>query len=506
MKKFRTLKYRPFCYLYNKMKLVLRKWLFCLILGSIIAIVGAQNPSKIKIFTTQKSNDTSTFVQQYVDSFYSTISMQPTESEVFIVLNTKKQFQTYLGMGAAITDAAAETYGKLSVSDKKKLMQLYFSEKEGLGYKLIRTNMNSCDFSSESYTYVKENDQDLSSFSIQHDMKFKIPMIQDAIKCAGLESKVYISPWSPPAYMKSNKNMLHGGSLLPEFYPLWSKYFVKYIQALEKEKIPVWGLTIQNEPMATQIWESCIFTAEQEKLFLRNHLGPTLKQSGLGDKKIIVWDHNRDLMYHRAAAILGDSLANSYVWGIGYHWYETWTGADPLHENLGKVQQLDPSKKMLFTEGCKEKFQFNAIQDWKLGEKYAMNIIQDFNQGVVGWTDWNLLLDDKGGPNHVGNYCFAPIHIGFEGVKKEAVARFYITNAFYYLGHFSKFLKVGAKRIESVVSRSTLKSTAFINPTGQKVMVVLNSGNEEIAYKILVDENTFSVKIPAHGIQSITLN
>lgn len=477
-----------------------------MVLSSFSGIVVAQSPSKIIVYTTQKSIDSTIFIKQRVDSIYSTVMEQPKESEIFIQLNAQKQFQTYVGMGAAITDAAAETYGKLSVSEKKKVMQLFFSEKEGLGYKLIRTNMNSCDFSSESYTYVKENDPDLSSFSIQHDMKYKIPMIQDALTWAGKESKVYISPWSPPAYMKSNRNMLHGGSLLPEFYPLWSKYFVKYIQALENQKIPVWGLTIQNEPMATQIWESCIFTAEQEKLFLRNHLGPTLKQSGLGDKKIIIWDHNRDLMYHRASAILGDTLANSYVWGIGYHWYETWTGADPLHENLGKVQQLDPSKKMLFTEGCKESFQFNAIQDWKLGEKYAINIINDFNQGVVGWTDWNLLLDDRGGPNHVGNYCFAPIHIGFAEDKKETVARFYITNAYDYLGHFSKFLKVGAKRIESVVSRSTLKSTAFINPSGQKVMVVLNSGNEEILYKILVDERSFVIKIPAHGIQSITLN
>ncbi len=488
------------------MMLTWRNILFCLILGSPFGDIVAQSPSKISVYTTVKSKDSAVFVQQSIDTIYSTVTMQPTESEIFVVLNPQKQFQSYMGIGAAITDAAAETYGKLSVSDKKKVMQLYFSEQEGLGYKLIRTNMNSCDFSSESYTYVDENDQDLSSFSIQHDMKFKIPMIQDAIKLAGSESKVYISPWSPPAYMKSNNNMLHGGFLLPRYYQLWSNYFAKYIQALEKQKIPVWGLTIQNEPMATQIWESCIFTAEQEKLFLRNHLGPTLTLSGLGDKKIIVWDHNRDLMYHRASVILGDSLAKSYVWGIGYHWYETWTGAEPLHENLGKVQQLDPSKKMLFTEGCKEKFQFHEIQDWKLGEKYALNMIQDFNQGVVGWTDWNILLDDRGGPNHVGNYCFAPIHIGFTGGSNKSEARFYITNAYYYIGHFSKFLKVGAKRIESVVSRSTLKSTTFVNPNGQKVTVVLNTTNGEIQYKILYGERTFSVKIPAHAIQTIMLD
>ena len=114
---------------------------------------------------------------------------------------------------------------------------------------------------------------------------------------------LYASPWSPPAFMKDNKNMLKGGKLLPEYFQTWANYFSRFIKAYESEGIPVWGITVQNEPMATQKWESCIFTAEEERDFLKNFLGPTLKKEGLGDKKIIVWDHNRDLINHRANTI-----------------------------------------------------------------------------------------------------------------------------------------------------------------------------------------------------------
>ena len=125
--------------------------------------------------------------------------------------------------------------------------------------------------------------------------------------------------------MKTNNSMLFGGKLKPEYYQSWANYFVKFLKSYENEGIPVWGITIQNEPMATQRWESCIYTAEEERDFLKFFLGPTLKRNGLY-KNIVVWDHNRDLISHRANTIFNDSIAMSYAWGIGFHWYETWTG------------------------------------------------------------------------------------------------------------------------------------------------------------------------------------
>src|SRR5690606_33479036 len=146
-----------------------------------------------------------------------------------------------------------------------------------------------------------EGDKDLNTFSINHDREFRIPLIKRAIEAAGGKLPLYASPWSPPAFMKDNKNMLRGGKLLPEFRDSWALYYTKFIKAYEAEGIPIWGITIQNEPMATQRWESSIYTAEEERDFLKNHLGPIMRREGLGDKKIVVWDHNRDLIARRAS-------------------------------------------------------------------------------------------------------------------------------------------------------------------------------------------------------------
>ena len=335
---------------------------------------------------------------------------QPLETQICIFVNPNKKFQTYLGIGGAITDASAEVFAKLPIENQNEFISAYFTKDKGIGYSILRTNMGSCDFSSEMYDYVAEGDKSLNSFTIEHDQKFRIPMIKKAMETIGKNAKLYISPWSPPAFMKDNKSKLQGGKLLPDYNQSWANYYVKYINALQKEGIPVWGLTIQNEPMAKQRWESCIFSAEEERDFLKNYLGPTLAKAGLGDKKITIWDHNRDLITQRVSTILSDTEANKYVWGIGFHWYENWSGGEMMYENVGKVNEMFPSKNLLFTEGCVEKFDANKYQLWKNGERYGKSMINDFNNGTVGWTDWNILLNQNGGPNHVDNFCFAPIH------------------------------------------------------------------------------------------------
>lgn len=291
-----------------------------------------------------------------------------------------------------------------------ELLTAYYDRSKGIGYALARISIHSCDFSSESYTYVAANDKDLKTFSIAHDRQFRIPLIKKAIAAAGGELLIFASPWSPPAFMKDNKDMLYGGKLLPEFYQSWARYYTKFIKAYENEGIPIWGITIQNEPMATQTWESCIYTAVEERDFLKNYLGPIMKQEGLGDKKIIVWDHNRDLICQRVNTIFEDPEASKYAWGIGFHWYEDWVGAEPMYDNVSKVAESFPDKKLLFTEGCVADFEPQKLQFWPNAKRYGKSMIQDFNRGTVGWTDWNILLDEIGGPNHVKNFCFAPIH------------------------------------------------------------------------------------------------
>jgi len=162
---------------------------------------------------------------------------------------------------------------------------------------LCRTNINSCDFSSDSYAYTEtDGDVSLEHFSIEHDRKYKIPLIKAAIERSGNDVRLFASPWSPPAWMKTNNNMLRGGKLKPEYYQSWADYYIKFVQEYKKEGLPIWGLTVQNEPMATQTWESCIYTAEDERDFVKKYLGPTLEKSELSDLKLMIWDHNRGIM------------------------------------------------------------------------------------------------------------------------------------------------------------------------------------------------------------------
>lgn len=423
---------------------------------------------------------------------------QPKETDVCVFVDPDFKYQKIKGIGGAITDATAETFYKLPKEKQNELMKAYFS-KEGLAYNLVRTNMNSCDFSSDSYTYVQDNDKGLKTFNIQHDERFKIPMIQWAKKEIGKDFVFYFSPWSPPAWMKSNNNMLKGGQLLKEYYPNWANYYVKFIKEYEKRGIPVWGLSVQNEPMATQTWESCIYSADQEAEFLGQYLGPALWKNGYKNKEVIIWDHNRDLLYQRATTTLSNSMANKYATGIGFHWYETWTKSQPLFQNVAETQKAFPDKFLIFTEGCVEKFNFKEIYDWRLGEIYGKNMINDFNNGISAWTDWNILLDETGGPNHAGNFCFAPV------IADTKTGELHYTPEYYYIGHISKYVKLNARRLGTVTNRDYLLSTSFINPNGEKVVVVMNSSDREVTYNLWIEGQSISITTPANSIQSIVI-
>lgn len=422
-----------------------------------------------------------------------------TQTEISIFIDPTRTFQTILGFGGALTDASAETFAKLSVSMQNEFLQAYYSRENGIGYTLARTNMASCDFSSDIYNYVLDNDSLLSTFNLAHDEKYRIPFIKRAISAAGGKLTIYVSPWSPPAWMKDNNNVLRGGKVLPQFKQAWANYFVKFIKAYQAQEIPIWGLTVQNEPASEQRWESCIYTADDERNFIKYYLGPTMKRNKLSDKKIIVWDHNRDLIYDRAETILNDPGAAKYVWGVGYHWYETWTGGSMNFENLKLLKSAFPEKNLLFTEGCVERFDYNKMNEWSHGERYGFSMVNDFNSGAVGWTDWNVLLDEKGGPNHVQNYCFAPIHAN---TKTDELI---YTNSYYYLGQFSKFIIPGAKRIISSSTRDKLLTTAFINPNGKVIVIILNLTEEKLPYKLYLKGQSISVESLAHSITTIVI-
>jgi len=424
---------------------------------------------------------------------------QPFENEISVFIDPSKTYQSFLGIGGALTDASAETFYKLSKDKQQEFLNAYYDKESGIGYTLARTNIHSCDFSSDTYTYVTDGDKDLKSFNVEHDKKYRIPFIKEAMNAASGKLTLYASPWSPPAWMKSNNDILHGGKLKPEFYQSWANYYTKFIKTYEKEGLPIWGISIQNEPMATQTWESCLYTADEEKDFLKNFLGPTMHKEGLADKKIIMWDHNRDLIYQRAETYFNDPEVSKYAWGIGFHWYEDWSGGEQMFSNLKKVNDAFPDKPLLFTEGCNGPFNMQQINDWKWGERYGKSMINDFNGGAVGWTDWNVLLDETGGPNHVQNFCYAPIHADTKS------GQLIYMNSYYYIGHFSKFIKPGAKRIISSPSRSQLLTTAFKNEDGTVVVVVMNEKNIKTPFLLWINGKAAETIALPHSINTYVI-
>ncbi len=421
---------------------------------------------------------------------------QPDEHFPTLILDAGKRFQFIEGFGGALTDASAETFYKLPEDKQDEFITAYFDAKNGIGYSMGRTHIHSCDFSSESYAYSEVNgDIELAHFSIAHDEAYKIPFIKLALKTAGKDFKLMASPWSPPAWMKTNNTMLQGGKLKPAYNQTWADYFVKFFEAYEEHGIHFWGLTVQNEPMAVQRWESCIYTAEEERDFVRDYLGPTLEQNQMGDKRVIIWDHNRGIMYQRAKVAYDDPDASKYIWGTGFHWY---TGDH--FNNVGQVMQSFPDKKTIFTEGCVFPFDYEQLDQWHWGERYGESIIHDMNNSASGWIDWNILLDETGGPNHVANYCFAPV------IANTKTGELTYMNSFYYLGHFSKYIRPGAQRIVCSSNHDDLLATAFINPDKSIAVVLMNQTDHQMDYKVWMEGKGAQSVIPAHSMKTLLIN
>ncbi|MFC7786250.1 glycoside hydrolase family 30 beta sandwich domain-containing protein [Rossellomorea sp. GCM10028870] len=420
------------------------------------------------------------------------VSFSAGQASTHIQLDPECKYQEMLGFGGAFTEAAAHSLSLISPEKRKEIIHRYFDPIEGLGYRLGRTHINSCDFSLGNYSYVEEGDTSLESFSIEREKKLVIPLIQEAMEVADEELSIVASPWSPPSWMKTNGEMNNGGKLLSEYESVWADYYSKYIEAMEEEGIRIWGVTIQNEPEAKQVWDSCLYTGEEERDFIKNHLGPSLAENGHDDVKVIIWDHNRDVIYERAHAVLSDPEAAKYVWGTGLHWY-----VSEEFENLSKVHHAFPDKHLIFTEGCME----GGVQvgSWDTGERYGRNIIGDLNNYLEAWIDWNLVLNEEGGPNHVGNYCDAPVIV--DTTKDEV----HYNSSYYYIGHFSKYIKAGARRIGCHVSNDSVLATSFENPDGEIVVVVMNanSGDEEISLSCA--EGSMTTTLPSHSIATFII-
>ncbi|MGO8678261.1 MAG: glycoside hydrolase family 30 protein [Limisphaerales bacterium] len=396
---------------------------------------------------------------------------QPDEHVPTIIIDEKKTFQTISGFGAAFTDAASATFAKLPRDSQEEFLTACFDPVKGNGYALCRTTIHSCDYSGEMYTYDDTpGDKELKNFSIAHDLGDRIPFIKRAQAAAMGRLRLFASPWSPPAWMKTNNDMLHGGKLKPEYSRTWADYFVRYIQAYAREGISIWGLTVQNEALATQVWESCIFTADEEKDFVKKYLGPALEKANLSGVKLMIWDHNRGLIYQRVEPAYDDKDASKYIWGAAFHWYtgDHW-------DNVRLVHDAFPDKHLLYTEG-------GIGGSWAAALRLAKNVIYDLNNWTEGWVVWNLMCDQDGGPRHAGG---TPGRGSGTIVNADTTTGKLSFNPPHYIfGQFSRFLRPGAKRIACASSSDEFIATAALNPDGSIAVVVNNLKDQETFFRV----------------------
>ncbi len=399
-------------------------------------------------------------------------------------------FQTFEGFGGAITDAAGYVYSLLNDKQKRQVIDTYFSP-ENMGYELVRVHMDSCDFSTEMYEAMSDpTDRELKSFSFARTEKYILPMLTDAQRAAGKPLRLMLSPWSPPAFMKTNGQRADGGKLKPKYRDFWADYICRYIEEFQKRGFRVQRISLQNEPKAVQTWDSCIFTAEDEKIFLRDHLHPALIRHGLENVEVFIWDHNKERLYERVRDTVDEST-KGMVAGAAFHWY-----SGDHFDTLDLVRRQYPDLKFITSESCIE-YRFYGPED-EIGNcaRLAHELMGDLNHGVNAFYDWNILLDEQGGPNHVGNWCYAAFM--YDCKKKELQTN--LLQKFYW--HFSHFIQPGAKRIGLSKYTDRLEAAAFQNPDGAIALVLFNGGKEPLPVNLRLGGQLVSFKLLGQTIAS----
>ncbi|MDD4109191.1 MAG: glycoside hydrolase family 30 protein [Prolixibacteraceae bacterium] len=446
-----------------------------------------------------------------------------TDTTLKISIFPDEEFQSITGFGGSFTEASAHLLNQVSKEKRNKIIEACFGE-SGARYSLTRTHINSCDFSLGNYSYAPvEGDRELEHFSIEEDMDDLIPMIKDAKAISKDGFKIISSPWTAPPWMKDN-NDWRGGKLLPEFYDTWALFFSKYIDAFSTEGITIWGLTVENEPLGNDNnWESMHFTPQEMTEFVKNHLGPKLKDNG-HDVKILGFGQNRDEELKKWVDVMyGDLEASEYFDGTAMHWYASTFEYFP--EALQYVINKAPGKYLINTEACIDaqvprwnddawywsKEATDWGWDWAPEEqkylhpkyvpvfRYARDIIGCLNNGVDGWVDWNMVLDRQGGPNWAKNWCVAPVIV--DPVKDEV----YFTPLYYTLSHFSRYIRPGAVRIGFENLYENLMLTAFQNPDGIIAVILFNPEEEAKGIHLILNGKSVEFAINGKAIQTILI-
>lgn len=449
------------------------------------------------------------------------------KATVRVTLDPDLTYQTIVGIGGAFTESAADALSVLPEAKRKEVIEAYFSP-HGAHYSLTRAHIGSCDFSLGSYSYADEpGDLGLESFSIERDRKLLLPLIQDSLAVDGADFKILASPWTAPPWMKENGEWF-GGSLKPEYRGVYADYLGEYLDAYKREGVDIWGITPVNEPEGNDSnWESMHFSPEEMRDFIRDSLGPKFRREKR-DTKIFVFDQNRDHMEEWAKVVYSDKEAAEYIDGMAVHWYSSTVSVCP--DALEAVHEAFPDKMIMQTEGCidalgddepigswfeKDWWWRREATDWGVFwapeelkpdhppyvpvYRYAGDLIGGLNHWLTGWIDWNMILDERGGPNHVKNYCGAPIMVDRE--TKEVL----YTPLYYTMCHFSRFIRPGGQRIGIDMTDDALEVTAVSNPDGSVVAVLLNRSQEARVYELVCDGRSVTVEMPKESLQTVVL-
>ncbi|KAG7396698.1 hypothetical protein PHYBOEH_001927 [Phytophthora boehmeriae] len=448
----------------------------------------------------------------------------PVSNPTFTV-DVSTQYQTIIGFGGAFTDAVAINVYKLSPKLQDMVLDQYFSE-TGLQYNLGRVPIGSNDFSTSIYSYNSvEGDLAMKHFSIDVDKapkSHKIELIQRVLKSTSRDIKLFASSWAPPVWMTKENSTINcklKGEPGDKYWKALALYYSKFFDAYAEEGIDFWAMTVQNEPakplLAFAKWQTLRLTPEEERDFIKFDLGPMMAKNH-PDLKIIANDDQKPSLMSRLEP-MEDPESLKYISGVATHWYRNidFVFGGGNFDELSEFHEEYPDLFILPTEACngympgslgtgKGPSLTDAETSWTRGENYGRDIMGDLNNFAAGWTDWNILLDTEGGPGWAENHIDAPIL-----VDEENGAEFYKQPSFYYMGHFSKFIPAGSRRIELTALEDVDKrfeSCAFVTPENQVVIVFMNrGGSEEVVSVKQPDSDTFTTEVPAHSIQTVIL-
>lgn len=399
-----------------------------------------------------------------------------------ITVDSAQTFQTIDGFGYALTGGSAYVINKLDANTKNNLLQELFGNGDNsIGVSYLRISIGSSDLNASVFSYDDvAGDTALSQFSLAKDEADVIPVLKQIV-AINPNIKIIATPWSAPTWMKDNDSSI-GGSLLPRYYNVYANYFVKYIEAMQAEGINITAITPQNEPLYGGNNPSMVVTAEQERDFIKNNLGPAFKNNNISTK-IIVYDHNCDRPDY-PITILNDADAAQYVDGSAFHLY----GGDI--SALTTVHDAHPDKNVYFTEqwtGANESWSGDLI--WHL-KNVIIGTVNNWGKAAI---EWNLASDANWQPHTQGgcDQCKGAITISGNNVTRN--------ESYYIVAHASKFVPAGSVRISSSVING-LTSVAFKTPQGKKVLLVLNDGASAITFNIKYKDAQAVATLPSNAV------